>query len=67
MEAGGGGDEALSCATPLNLHASVDRRVFTEHIYFNVTVPRWKSLQHPPQRLLLCSCSCFKLRIITVG
>ena len=31
MEAGDGGDAALSCALPLNLHASVDRKVFTEH------------------------------------
>lgn len=42
MEAGHGTDEHLMCATPLNLHPSVDRKIFTEHnIYFNMTAPRW--------------------------
>lgn len=70
MEAGDGGDEALSCAAPLNLHASADRKVFAErNIYFDVTVSRWHSVRRPPQRLLLCSRSCFTLSIggITVG
>lgn len=48
MAAGDGGDEALSCDAPLNLHASADRKVFTEHnIYSDVTAPRWHSVTTP--------------------